>query len=269
MIYVIGECFGNCFLASRVYAQKFPDRRHPDTRTLQNLKERFDRTGSVAYEKKTRSKPVLHDQNELAISLAVVENPEISIRQLSRDLEVKKSSVAKCLKSNKFHPYHAQLHQELTGDDFQKRVTFCRWAQNQIAENRDFFKFVMFTDECTFHRNGFVNRHNFHFYDMQNLHKMCVNYFQHNWSINVWGGVIHDFVIGPYFFDNRVTGEIFLNFLRNGFPILTQHLPNFIKEAMWLQLDGAPSHFYVNVRQHIAENFPARWIGRQGLLIQY
>lgn len=264
MIYVIGECSGNCFLASRVYAQTFPDRRHPDPRMLENLKERFDRTGSVAYEKKTRTKSVLNEETELTINLAVVENPEISVRRVSKDLSIKKSSVGVCLKRNKFHPYHAQLHQELNNDDFQRRVDFCRWAQGQFAENEDFFKFVLFTDESTFHRNGFVNRHNFHFYDTQNPHKVIVNNFQHNWSLNVWGGIINDFVIGPYFFEDRVTGEVFLNFLRNDFPILTRHVPNFIKEVMWLQLDGAPSHFHTNVRQHITENFPARWIGRLG-----
>ncbi|KAJ8912663.1 hypothetical protein NQ315_008991 [Exocentrus adspersus] len=204
MIYVIGSCEENCFLASRVYAQRFPERRHPDSRSLENLRERFNRTGSVAYEKQTRTKTVLNEENALAISLAIVENPRISVRDISRDLGIKKSSVSKCIKQNKFHPYHFQLHQELIENDFERRIIFCQWAQNQIAENEDFFKFVLFTDECTFHRNGFVNRHNFHYYDTQNPHVV--------------------------------------------------------------ELDGAPPHFSANVRQHLTENFPGQWIGRQGLL---
>ncbi|KAJ8914181.1 hypothetical protein NQ315_015954 [Exocentrus adspersus] len=173
-------------------------------RSLENLRERFNRTGSVAYETQTRTKTVLNEENALAISLAIVENPRISVRDISTDLGIKKSSVSKCIKQNKFHPYHFQLHQELIENDFERRIIFCQWAQNQFAENEDFLKFVLFTDECTFHRNGFVNRHNFHYYDTQNPHVV--------------------------------------------------------------ELDGAPPHFSANVRQHLTENFPGQWIGRQGLL---
>ncbi|KAJ8914803.1 hypothetical protein NQ315_014548 [Exocentrus adspersus] len=210
MVYAIGESDGNCFLAARIYAQKYPSRGHPDVRSLQNLKERFEGTGSVSYEKKSRTPTVLNEENQLAISLAVVENPQV------------------------------------------------------ISENKNFFKFVLFTDECTFHRNGFVNRHNFHYYDTQNSHIVQVNNHQHNWSINVWGGILHNYVIGPYIFQGSVTGEVFLNFLRNDFPRLIQHVPDFIKNRMWLQLDGAPAHFSVTVRHHLNEHFPNAWIGRQG-----
>nr|CAI5826526.1 unnamed protein product [Callosobruchus analis] len=50
---------------------------------------------------------------------------------------------------------------------------------------------------------------------------------------------------------DRVTGEVFLNFLRDDFPRLTQ-------QQMWLQLDGAPAHFSANVREYISGEFPER-----------
>ncbi|KAJ8910693.1 hypothetical protein NQ315_015401 [Exocentrus adspersus] len=77
MVYAIGESDGNCFLAARIYAQKYPNRSHPDVRSLQNLKGRFERTGSVSYEKKSRTPTVLNEENQLAISSAVVENPQV------------------------------------------------------------------------------------------------------------------------------------------------------------------------------------------------
>lgn len=49
MILVIGECEENCLLASRVYAQKYPNRRHPTKRSLEYLLQVFRRTGSVSY----------------------------------------------------------------------------------------------------------------------------------------------------------------------------------------------------------------------------
>lgn len=266
MVYVIGECDGNCLLASRVYHQKYPDRRCPDVRSLENLKERFERTGSVAYEKKARRRNVLSEENELAITLAVIENPAASVRELSRDLEVSKSSVSLCLRKNKFHPYRVQLHQELLDVDLNRRLNFCHWAQNQIGENEEFFKFVLFTDESTFHRNGFVNRHNFHYYDRENPHVVQKNHYQHNWSLNVWGGIVHDYVIGPHFFEGNVNGAVFLDFMQNTFPQMIEHIPDYITNNMWLQLDGAPPHFSRNVRQAISNQFPERWIGRGGLI---
>lgn len=264
MIYAIGESDGNCLMASRLYAQKFPEARCPDERSIIKLKDRFERTGSVEYKKTSRTKTVLSEDNQLAIALAVVENPEISIRKISSNLEIKKSSVNNCLLANKFHPYKVQLHQELSDNDFERRTVFCQWAQNIIAENEDFFKYVMFTDESTFHRNGFVNRHNFHFYDTQNPHALVVNNFQHQWSLNVWGGVIHDYVIGPHFFEEHLNGRLFLEFLQNDFVRLTDNLPGFIKNRMWVQLDGAPPHYSRYVREHLNAQFPERWIGRNG-----
>ncbi|KAJ8910240.1 hypothetical protein NQ315_002564 [Exocentrus adspersus] len=230
MIYVIGSCEENCFLASRVYAQRFPERRHPDSRSLENLRERFNRTGSVAYEKQTRTKTVLNEENALAISLAI--NPR-----------------------NKFHPYHFQLHQELIENDFERRIIFCQWAQNQIAENEDFLN--LYCLRMNAHSTEMVLLTGIIFIIMTpKIHML--------WSLNVWGGIVHNFVIGPHIFEGRVTGQVFLNFLINDFPRLIHHLPDCIKNQIWIQLDGAPPHFSANVRQHLTENFPGQWIGRQG-----
>ncbi|KAJ8913301.1 hypothetical protein NQ315_010968, partial [Exocentrus adspersus] len=232
MVYAIGESDGNCFLAARIYAQKYPNRSHPDVRSLQNLKERFERTGSVSYEKKSKTPTVLNEENQLAISLAVVENPQVSVRVLSNDLNIKKSSISKCLQNNKFHPYHVQLHQELLENDFERRIHFCQWVHNVVAENEDFF-FVLFTDECMFHRNGFVNRHNFHCYDSQNPHIVQVNNHQHNWSINVWGGILHNYVIGPYIFQGSVTGKLYF------YSILKyKWIQRSLKHARFFEHDG-------------------------------
>lgn len=150
--------------------------------------------------------------------------------------------------------------------DLNRRLNFCQWAQNQIGENEEFFKFVLFTDESTFHRNGFVNRHNFHYYDRENPHVVQKNHYQHNWSLNVWGGIVHDYVIGPHFFEGNVNGAVFLDFMQNTFPQMIEHIPDYITNNMWLQLDGAPPHFSRNVRQAISNQFPERWIGRGGLI---
>lgn len=69
--YVIGKSMRNCFLASRDYTEKYPEKRYSDARALTKLKERFKRTGNVAYEKVVKRNTVLHSGNQLVISLTV------------------------------------------------------------------------------------------------------------------------------------------------------------------------------------------------------
>lgn len=264
MIYALGAADENCLLASRLYASKYPDRRHPQVKCFTTLKDRFERTGSIHYEKKSRAKPILNEENQLDVSLAVVENPDLSVREISRNLNISKTSVSKSLKNNKFHPYHMQLHQELIEADFAKRVQFCEIMQTKIAENGNFLKYIMFTDECTFHKNGYVNRHNYHYYSTENLHKTFVNNYQHRWSLNVWGGIVNNYVVGPYFFNRKLTGQEFHRFLREDFPRLIEDLPDEVKNMMWFQLDGAPAHFMREVREELNLMFPNKWIGRTG-----
>ncbi|KAJ8933123.1 hypothetical protein NQ318_022561 [Aromia moschata] len=40
-----------------------------------------------------------------------------------------------------------------------------------LNQDVDFFTRVMFSDEATFHKNGFVNRHHCHYYDTVNPHQ--------------------------------------------------------------------------------------------------
>jgi len=57
MIFLLGECLENCVLASRVYATKFPNRRHPNKFAFIRLLSKFRQSGSVQYEKPTKHKP--------------------------------------------------------------------------------------------------------------------------------------------------------------------------------------------------------------------
>ena len=159
------------------------------------------------------------------------------------------------------HPYHIQLLQELLPEDYRRRLEFCRWAQNKIIEQRNFANIILFGDEATFHKNGNVNRHNFHYYATENPH--FVRYSsQTKWSLNVWGGVVGNHVIGPYFFEQRVTGEVYLEFLQNRLPALLNQVPNETWEEMWFLHDGAPVHCTRPIIHFLNATYPNHWIGR-------
>lgn len=213
--------------------------------------------------KNERTKTALTQENEMTVVLKVTEDPHISTREISEQSDISRTVVQRILKKNKFHPYHIQLMQELLDEDFEKRVTFCEWAQQQILQDRDFFNYVLFADEATFHKNGFVNRHNFHYYATQNPH--CIRTTsQTRWSLNVWGGIIGNYVIGPYFFEGTLSSLMYLNFLENQLPQLINHVPIPNRQRMWYLHDGAPVHHTAPIHRHLNNNFPRRWIGRGG-----
>ncbi|CAH1113987.1 unnamed protein product, partial [Psylliodes chrysocephalus] len=87
---------------------------------------------------------------------------------------------------------------------------------------------------------------------------------QTRWSINVWGGILGDYVIGLHFFHSRVTAEVYLDFLQNHPPLLLENVPLNIRRRMWILHDGAPVHHAQQVHNFLNHNFENRWIGRDG-----
>lgn len=263
MVYVLGASDKNCLLATRIYMQRYPERRQPSKKSFERLMERFDNTGKVVYEKKERTKNVVNEENETVILLSVIEDPHRSTRELARENDISRSSVHRILRKNKFHPYHVQLVQELIDRDYENRMQFCQWAQQKIGEQRNFFDYVLFVDEASFHKNGHVNRHNFHYYDTINPY-ILRTHSQTRWTLNTWGGIVGDYVIGPHFFEGRVNGQVYLEFLQNNLEELLEDVPRDIRDRMWYLHDGAPVHHTAAIHEHLNVTFPNSRIGRGG-----
>lgn len=265
MIFILGECSQNCFLASRVYAERFPLKDHPRKEVFERLLTRFRETGSVAYKKRKLMKPITEAENvQLDVLQSVIENPNTSHRIIARELDISKASVGRILKSHNYHPYHIQMHQNLYGTDFEQRLQFCLWFLEKSGTDENFFDKILFTDESTFHNNGLMNRHNFHYYSTENKHEFRLSDRQTRWSLNVYGGLMGEHVVGPYFFNSHLNGRKFLRFLKRDFWILLEDIPLNDRRNMWLQLDGAPAHFSLNVRSYLNRKFPEKWVGRSG-----
>lgn len=223
----------------------------------------FAETGSVK-QTRNRRRTVTHEDAETDILAAVAVNPHISTRQLARSSGISQSSILRILHRHKFHPYHVSLHQELHGDDFQNRVDFCNWAEEQINNNRDFVSTILFSDEASFTNRGQVNRHNLHYWAEENPHWIRQVDHQRPWSVNVWCGVVGDHLIGPYFIDGNLNAEKYSQFLTTDLPVLLEEVPLQIRLAMWYQHDGCPAHFAYAVRDILNRLFPNKWIGRGG-----
>lgn len=134
-----------------------------------------------------------------------------------------------------------------------------------LEDDPQLLQHILWSDEATFHSDGSVNRHNMHYWSQTNPHWMQEVNHQGHWSVNIWCGILNGQIIGPFFFDQSLNGERYLNFLRNELPILLEDVPLGIRRHMYFQHDGCPAHYSLDVRNYLNTTYPDRWIGRGSL----
>ncbi|KAK0167670.1 hypothetical protein PV328_012452, partial [Microctonus aethiopoides] len=91
----------------------------------------------------------------MEVAQAFIENHALSIRKASQQLEMSTFSIHNNLKRLKFHPYKIHLHQELSEDDFDRRLEFSEIMAERIIPNPNFLSsLLVFSDEATFELHG-------------------------------------------------------------------------------------------------------------------
>lgn len=276
MILCVGAAEGSLRAARELYRERFVDgrpeadrRRLPSQECFRKMVTRLQHTGSFRGSR-PEGRPGAHDP---ALQEAILDhfedNPRTSTRRAAAVLGVNHMEVWRVLCDDGQHPYHFRRTQELTPADFAPRVLFSQWYRNQVQASPDFGSTVLWTDEASFTRAGISNVHNEHVWNHENPHAASESNFQHQWRVNVWGGIVGDFVIGPVFLPPRLNGENYLRFLSGEMEDALMEMPvqsyvNLVMRGrMTFQHDGAPAHFALAVREYLNERFP-QWIGRSG-----
>lgn len=160
-----------------------------------------------------------NDDSLILVVLAMVDlDHHISLCDIQRRTGIPRSTASRILRLDRLHLYHIVLIQALMPDDFRSILNFCNWAQARIREDPEFFRYIMFSNEARFHGNGQLNRHNSHYWSVQNSHWVRHIDNQHRWSLVVWSGIVNGYLIGPYFFDGN--GATYLDFPQNELPEL-------------------------------------------------
>jgi len=111
------------------------------------------------------------------------------------------------LYENKFYPYFIHLHQNLEEPDFVSRMNSCNVMLRMINEDPTLLSRVLFSDEANFCNNGQVNRHNMHYWAIENLYWMRSVSFQRPWSLNVLCGIVGNY-IEPHFSKESLNGVV-------------------------------------------------------------
>lgn len=268
MHYYYGMARGNALAAQRMYRRAFPNRVIPQHRMFSNIHRRLGELGRFKVNRTDAGRPrtTRSAAAELRILTAIENDPSTSVRIIAAEENVPKTCVHEILREQQLYPYHYQKVQALAPADPETRLNFCHRIGDIYHENQTFLSRVLFTDEAGFGHDGLINLHNDHFWADENPKKHVEHSFQNKFSLNVWAGIIGDHLIGPHFFPRRLTGEVYLHFLRNDLPVLLEEVPLQVRNSMWLLQDGAPPHFSVAVREYLNEIFPNRWIGREGFV---
>lgn len=85
-------------------------------------------------------------------------------------------------------------------------------------------------------RRGVTNFHNKHVYEDENPHVIKEKYYQNEFTIKVWAGIIGNHI------QQRLTGEYYLQHLQNTLEGLSLQL----QRDMWFMHDGVPPHYSIN-----------------------
>ena len=105
----------------------------------------------------------------------------------------------------------------------------------------------MFSVEATFHLSGKVQKHNIRIWALENPNSY-VEHVRDSPKLNVFCAISHEKVYGPFlFFEATVTGNSYLDMLQ--FWLLPQLAQDI--ESLIFQQDGAPAHYYLDVRNEL------------------
>jgi transposase len=229
--------------------------------TVGKVVRKFKETGSVM-DKPRSGRPSVSDETKETIMAKFTASPRKSLRRTAMELGVPKTTISRILKEQRFHPYKLQILHHLTEDDPDRRLEMCEWFSNKLDENDRFTEdCVLFSDEALFYVNGEVNRQNVRYWSQNNPHWVDHSKQQGAQKIMVWCGLWKAHVLGPFFFDNHVTGATYLTMLRDQVMPQLERLDEGLPE--WFQQDGAPAHFATVVRDWLNDTF-SNWIGRRG-----
>lgn len=200
------------------------------------------------------------------MKMTIEDNPTASLRTVKDLVILTKSTLANVLKKLKFHPYKMVPTNILSTTDKERRVLFCTWALNCYSGDTNFFGKILCSDECLFRTSGMVNRQNCRYWAREKPNAVVTEVKdQSAASVMVWAGILNKTIVGPFFFDSKVTQQTYLAMLQNQMMVfLKTALPRRTMKSVIFQQDGAGPHYAIKVRKWLDEVFPGRWIGKHG-----
>lgn len=248
---------------SDVFHERHPNRPKPTASAIQKFIQLFKTTGSVIKQKHRSC--AWSEAEEINVVAAFSHCSRTSIRTVAANSGISTWIVHKILKKNNLRPFKPTKVHKLFPQDFGPRIDFALWIFNKVGDDPNFVRRLMITDECIFHTNGMVSNQVSRMWATENPHWIKENNNQYRQSVMVWCGIYNRQIIGPYFFEETINGQVYLRFLKTYlYNNVLEDMPLEERRNLYFQQDGAPPHYAVSVRNWLNQNFNNRWIGRGG-----
>ncbi|KAF6779840.1 hypothetical protein AHF37_00695 [Paragonimus kellicotti] len=252
----------NDLKASAEFHRRHPKRPKPSRTFLWRLMKRFRETGSVETRKIPRT-PQNREFHSVIVKMAR-ENPHLTNLELAAHFGISLSSLVNILFRFGFQRTKLDIHQRTSDEDRDRRVAYCKWFQKRLTETPTLPDDILFSDEAVFHLHGVVNHHNLMQHSSRKTQVAVDDRYQYNLKILVWCGIHNQTLVGPYFFDGDFNSQTYLQSFTDVLKPYLDSLSPDVRNRMFFQHDAIRTHCAKLVQSWLDENFPSRWIGKNG-----
>jgi len=247
-------------LVKQLFMEKFPDTNVPHRDTVRDLIDKFRRTGSVADEERSGRPSRLSEEKIAEISNKMAQSPTKSIRRLSQETDLSKTTVHKALRCElRLFPYKITAMHQLQNTDYEKRSAYCTIMQDFIStKGEEVLDITFFTDEAWFYLSGAVNSQNSRIWSAANPYEFHESPL-HDQKIGVWLAISRSRIVGPIFFEETINSERYCTAILQ--PFVNQ-LSEFERQNGYFQQDGATAHTSNQSMRFLSDVFDDRIISK-------
>ena len=249
------------------FKRHFRVKSSPALITIKRVIEKFEEEGTVQGSPRKHPRPVKSEENIESVKDVITTTPSKSVRKISSEAGLKRSSVHVILTSDlKMYPYKVQVVHGLKDGDPERRLLYCQWFLNKARETPEFLDSVFFSDEATFHLSGQVNRQNTRFWGLENPHEIAETK-SFSPKVTVWAATSSARVIGPFFFEYDQGKAVTVNKKNYVNALETYFIPRLRElriplHSVWFQNDNATPHTSGLSTQYLERRFQDRVIGK-------
>lgn len=254
-----------------IFQTTFPNRPSPALDTISRIIKNFEKHGCVSPGRhKRESVPEYNNDNEMReimVLATVNENPTFSAIAIAEAVDSSDRTVRRILKKNGYRSYKVRKTHEIFPEDNIRRMTFCESVMEKANRDENFIKNIVFTDESSFALHGRHNPSIVRYWSRENLHRSFALRTQYPQKLNVWGGMLGDHMIGPFFIDGTLNGLKYLNLLQQQIVPEIRRLAGRRFNQIWFQQDGCPAHNGILVQEYLNNTFPNHLLSGRGTIL--
>lgn len=142
------------------FAMFYPDRLISTKSTVLRVVEPFYVCVNSKHRKIVSTHTVPCEENKENISARVEIDPSNSVRSMASELGINRETCRQVLKLKSYTTFKSTNVQKLHDGDNFHRMEFCETWVDRINRNPRFKNQMLFTDECKFYLEGFINKQN-------------------------------------------------------------------------------------------------------------